>query len=263
MPVAAASDGARVSYSIDGPADGAPLLLINSIGSTRAMWDRNVPALAAHFRVIRYDARGHGASSVPEGDYSIERLGRDAEAVLDAAAAPSAHICGISLGGLTAMWLAVFAPGRVARLVLANTAARIGSAESWTERIALVKATGMRAAADIAIPNWFTPEFAAREPDTVQRFRTMLESCPVPGYLGCCAALRDADLREAIAGISAPALVIGGLRDRSTTIDAARFLRETIPGARIAELDTAHLSNVERADEFSRAILQFLQGGSA
>jgi 3-oxoadipate enol-lactonase len=257
MPFAETTDATRISYSVDGPPDGPPLLLINSIGSTRSLWDRNLPALAARFRVIRYDARGHGESSVPAGEYTLERLGRDAEAVLDAAGEAAAHVCGISLGGLTAMWLGVFAPARVTRLVLANTAARIGSVESWTERIALVRATGMRAAADIAIPNWFTPEFAQREPLTVHAFREMLESCPVDGYLGCCAALRDADLRSAIARISRPVLVVGGLRDRSTSIEAARAIRDGIAGARLIELDTAHLSNVERADEFGGALNSF------
>ncbi len=247
------------SYDIDGPADAPPLLLINSIGSTREMWARNVPAFTTAFRVIRYDARGHGQSPVPEGEYTIDDLGRDALAVLDAAGAASAHVCGISLGGLTAMWMGVHAPDRVSRLVLANTAARVGSRESWSERIALVRARGMTAVADLAIPNWFTAAFRERDPDTVHAFRTMLQACPVEGYLGCCAALRDADLRDDIVRIASPTLVIGGRADRSTSVDGAELIRARIPGARLVVLDSAHLSNVEQSEAFSSAVLDFLQ----
>ena len=133
------SNGARISYTVEGPADCPTLLFINSIGTTRDLWLPQVPALVGTYRVIRYDARGHGASSVPKGNYSIAQLGRDALAVLDAEGARQAHVCGISLGGLTAMWLGVNAPDRVSSLVLANTAARIGSVQSWNDRIKLVQ----------------------------------------------------------------------------------------------------------------------------
>src|SRR5262245_8776811 len=132
------SGGARISYSVDGPLDRPALLFINSIGTTRDLWRAQMPALVGTYRVIRYDARGHGSSSAPAGNYSIEQLGRDALAILDAEGTQRAHICGISLGGLTAMWLGVNAPERVSSLVLANTAARIGTLQSWTDRIALV-----------------------------------------------------------------------------------------------------------------------------
>jgi 3-oxoadipate enol-lactonase len=255
--------GARISYEVEGPSDAPSLLLINSIGSTREMWARNIPAFTHGYRVIRFDARGHGQSSVPQGEYAIDDLGRDALAVLDAAGAATAHVCGISLGGLTAMWMGVHAPDRIARLVLANTAARVGSKESWTERIALVRAQGMSAAADLAIPNWFTAEFRARDPETVRAFRTMLQSCPVDGYLGCCAALRDADLREDIARIASPALVIGGRTDKSTSLDGAELIRARIPGAQLVVLDSAHLSNVEQSEAFSSAVLDFLEQPSS
>ena len=142
------SDGARISYSVDGPLGRPTLLFINSIGTTRDLWSAQVPALVGTYRVIRYDARGHGSSSVPAGNYSIEQLARDALAILDAEDVKQAHICGISLGGLTAMWLGVHAADRVSSLVLANTAARIGSVQSWTDRIALVQQQGMRGVAE-------------------------------------------------------------------------------------------------------------------
>src|SRR5688500_15684059 len=126
--------GATISYEVDGPQDAPALLLINSIGSTREMWARQAPAFAGRYRVIRYDARGHGRSSVPAGDYTIAQLGGDALAILDALKVPSAHVCGISLGGLTTQWLGVHAADRVNKLIVANSAARIGSVDSWNER---------------------------------------------------------------------------------------------------------------------------------
>ena len=258
-----AGDGTRLSYQVEGPADAPVLLLSNSIGSTRDLWARTVPAFAAHYRVVRYDARGHGASAVPGGDYSIEQLGRDALAVLDAVGAPSAHVCGISLGGLTAMWLGVHAPERVTRLVLANTAARIGSDESWRDRIALVRNEGMSAVADRAMLTWFTAEYRERDPETVRGFRAMLQACAPAGYLGCCAALRDADLRDTISGTRCPALVIAGQHDVSTTVAQAELVRERIPSAELIVLDSAHLSNVERSEDFAAAVIEFLGARSA
>src|ERR1043166_9010909 len=174
-----------ISYSIDGPDDGPVLLLSNSIGSTRDLWARQVDAFSRSFRLIRYDTRGHGRSSVPPGDYSIDQVGRDVLAILDDAGVTAANVCGLSLGGITAMWLGIHAPHRVSRLILANTAARIGSVMSWTERAALVREGGMSAVADRAMLTWFSQEFREREPDIVQSFHTMLSGCSPEGYLGC------------------------------------------------------------------------------
>ena len=190
------SNGARISYMVEGPLERPALLFINSIGTTRDLWQQQVPALVGTYRIIRYDARGHGSSSVPPGAYTIEQLGRDALAILDAEDARQAHVCGISLGGLTGLWLAIHAPDRVASLIVANSAARIGTIESWNERIAMVRERGMQGAADMAIPRWFSQEFTRRHEDLVERFRSMVAACPQAGYLGCCAALRDEDLRE-------------------------------------------------------------------
>lgn len=252
------NDQATISYDIDGPGDAPAVLLINSIAATRELWARQVPALAGQYRVIRYDARGHGRSSAPPGEYTVEQLGRDALAVLDDAGAAAAHVCGISLGGLTAQWLGVHAPQRVASLVLANTAARIGTAESWTERIALVREKGMTAVADLTIPRWFSPEFQARDAETVRGFRTMIQACPAAGYLGCCAALRDADLREPIGAITRPTLVIASTADAATPADGLAFIRDRIPGARMVTVESRHLSNIEGAEEFTAALLDFL-----
>jgi 3-oxoadipate enol-lactonase len=255
--------GATISYSAEGTPDPPHLLLINSIASTRELWVRQLEAFSAHFRVIRYDARGHGRSTASPGEYSLELLGRDALAVLDAEGVGAAHVCGISLGGLTAMWLGVYAPDRVRSLVLANTAARIGTVDGWNDRIALVRASGMSAVADLTIPRWFSPEFRERDPDTVHAFRAMIQSTDAEGYAGCCAALRDADLREAIRSIRCPSLAIAGAADPATTPDGLHFIHERIRGSRLLTLDTAHLSNVERADEFTAAALEFLGSQTA
>ena len=252
------SDGARISYVIAGPADAPALVLSNSIGTTRDLWTRQAPAFSGRFRVIRYDSRGHGQSTVPDGDYSIAQLGRDLIAVLDDAGVDAAHVCGLSLGGITAMWVAVHAPERVRSLVLANTGARLGSAEMWTQRIALIRDEGMSALAERATNVWFSPQFRERDGDTVHAFKAMLQGCSPAGYAGCCAALRDADLREDIARIERPTLVIGGTVDQATPLPLAEYVRDTVPGARLVTLESAHLSNVEQAEGFTGAVMEFL-----
>jgi 3-oxoadipate enol-lactonase len=252
------SNGARISYSVDGPLDRPVLLFINSIGTTRDLWQAQIPALIGTYRLIRYDARGHGSSSVPAGNYSIEQLGKDALAILDAEDVAQAHVCGISLGGITAMWLGIHAPGRVSSLVLANTSARIGTVQSWTDRIALVQDRGMPGVAELAMKTWFTPAFHQQRPAIVANFRTMVESCPAAGYLGCCAALRDEDLSQAISKISCPVLVIAGHTDVPTPPEALAFIHQQIKGSKMLTLDAAHLSNVEQADEFTSAVMGFL-----
>ena len=251
-----------IKYELDGDAGAPPLLLINSIGSTREMWTRQMDAFRAAFRVIRYDARGHGTSSVPRGPYTLDQLGGDALAVLDHAGVSSAHVCGISLGGITAQWLALSAPRRVRGLVLANTAARIGTVESWTERIGLVHQKGMSAVADLAMERWFTPSFRQRDPETVRVFRTMVQNCPPDGYLGCCAALRDADLRDEVSAITAPTLLIASTADTATPVEGLEFLRERMRTSELVTLDSAHLSNVECAAEFTAVVLDFLKAYS-
>ena len=252
------SGDATIAYEADGDADAPALLLINSIGSTREMWARQLPAFVVSHRVIRYDARGHGESSVPDGPYTIEQLGVDALAVLDDIGADVSDVCGISLGGLTAQWLALNAPSRVSRLVLANTAARIGTTESWRERIEMVRAHGMSAVADLSMPRWFSPSFHSRDAETVRAFRAMVQNCPTTGYLGCCAALRDADLQDQIAGITSPTLLIASTADAATPPEGLQFLQERIGGSQLVTFASGHLSNVECSVEFTTAVMEFL-----
>ena len=250
-------DGCRLSWSALGPADAPPLLLLNALGTTRDLWRPQIDRLGAAFRVIRFDTRGHGASDTPTGPCTLDRLGRDAVAVLDAAGARRAHVCGVSLGGQTALWLALHASERVARVVAANTGARIGTTDLWDRRIRDA-APGMHALVEPAIARWFTPRFRRRDPETVERFRTMLRAGSPTGYAACCAALRDADLRADLHRIDRPTLVIAGADDHATPPAAARAICEQVAGAELLALDAAHLANVERPHAFSAGVLAFL-----
>jgi 3-oxoadipate enol-lactonase len=258
-------DGIRLNIAIDGSQNGEPLLFLNSLGCDLSMWDAQARELAGRFRVIRFDARGHGASDAPDGDYTLDRLGRDALAVLDAvvgvgkAGAERAHICGLSLGGVTAQWLAIHAPAHVNRLILANTAGRVGTAESWQARLDTVKSHGMTAIADAVMGRFFCDAFRAAHPDTVETFRHILLRTAPQGYAGCCAALRDADLSQELGRIRAPTLVIGGRLDASTPQAQAEALAHGIEGARLSLLDAAHLSNIEQPAAFIAAVMKHLE----
>ncbi len=259
----ATTPAGTLRYRVEGPADAPAVLMSNSLGTTLELWDGQVAEWSRTYRVIRYDTRGHGKSSVGRTlsgppAYTIDDLGRDALAVLDAAGAKTAHVCGISLGGLTAMWLGVNAPDRVNALIVANTAAKVGTAERWTDRVAKLRSEGMVAMADLARTNWFTEGFRRDHPGVVQRYHTMVASCPPDGYAGCCAALRDADLREAIKGIRARTLVVGGDQDPSTPLSGSEEIQRSIAGARLVVFPCAHLSNVEKAEEFTQQGAAFL-----
>lgn len=251
-------DAARFNYRLDGPPDGAVIVLSNSLGTNLEMWDPQIAALADRFRVLRYDTRGHGLTSVTPGPYSITQLGRDVVALLDALDIDDAHFCGLSMGGMTGMWLGVYAPQHIKSLVLCNTAAKIGTAEIWNARIDAVRQGGMAAVTDSVIQRWFTPEFIASARDRVATTREMLLKSPAEGYAANCAAIRDMDQRETISRILAPTLIITGAQDPVTPPADARFLLERIPGAQYVELKAAHLSNIEAATEFTNALLKFL-----
>ncbi|MFY0539640.1 3-oxoadipate enol-lactonase [Nannocystis pusilla] len=254
-----AGDGTRLAYRLDGPADAPVLALANSIGTTMAMWDGQIAALARHFRVLRHDARGHGASAVPAGAYSLDRLGRDVLELLDALGIARAHFLGLSLGGFTGQWLGVHAPERLGRLVLSNTAAYLGPAPQWDERIAAVlRAPDMTATAEMFLANWFPPAMLQAGDPVVDAFRAMLLATDRRGLAGAWAAVRDADLRRTIALIDAPTLVIAGRDDTVTSLAHGEQIAATVPGARLVVLPAVHLSNIEHPDTFVATVLDFL-----
>ena len=248
----------RVHYRLDGSA-GAPVLVFsNSLGATLSMWDRQVAALSRRFRLLRYDTRGHGLSAVPAGPYTIDALGGDVLELLDALRIDRPNFCGLSMGGLTGLWLGIHAAGRLDRLVVCNTAARVGTAEAWNSRMATVRSGGMKAVAPALLERWFTAAFRVSAPQVVESTQKMVLQAPVEGYLACCEAIRDADLREEVAKVKPPTLIISGASDPVAPPAEGRFLAEKIPGARYVELEAGHLSNIEAAAQFSDALLQFL-----
>ena len=255
----ATAAGITLNYRIDGD-DGLPLLVLsNGLGTELSMWDAQIPVLTHAFRVLRYDTRGHGASPAPSQSFSIEHLGRDVLALLDRAGVARAHFCGLSLGGMIGMWLGINAPDRLNSLVLANTAARIGPPTMWNERIGVVNAKGMKAISNAAVARWFTPDFIASQPGAVAEVKVAMERTSAEGYVRCCAAVRDADFRDTIAGIRTPLLVISGAHDVATPPADGLYLAQRIAGSRTLTLDTAHLSNIESPHEFSEAVRSFCQ----
>lgn len=254
----ATGDGCRIACRFDGPKDAPLLLLSNSLGTDSGMWEPQMAAWTRAFRVLRYDQRGHGASDAPAGAYSMDRLGRDAVELLDALGIGRAHFCGLSLGGMVGQWLAVHAPERIDRLVLANTSAHMGPPSAWQGRIEGVLRDGMAPLAEASIARWFTPDFPALTPQAVEPIRAMLLATDPAGYAGCCAAIRDMDQRRTVALIDRPTLVIGGALDPATPPPHSEALAQGIEGAALLMLDAAHLSNVERPDAFARAVLDFL-----
>lgn len=257
MPFAELTD-ARIHYRLDGPEDAPVLVLSNSLGTALAMWDPQMPTFAQHFRVLRYDSRGHGSSGVPPGPYTIERLGRDVLGLLDALGVDRAHFCGLSMGGVVGQWLGLNAAARLNRLVLCNTGARIGTADTWNERMKTVREGGMSAVEDGILERWFTAGFRQRETLAVEAVARLVLATPPEGYAACCAAIRDMDFRAELAAIRAPTLVITGEHDVSTPPQDGQFLAEHIPGARLRTFPAAHLSNVEAAEAFTQTVVDFL-----
>jgi 3-oxoadipate enol-lactonase len=258
LPSITTGDGVRIAYRMDGPADKPVLVLSNSIGTTLQMWDGQIPALTRHFRVLRFDTRGHGGSGVPPGAYSYDRLGRDAIELLDALQIRRAHFLGLSLGGFIGQWLGVHAPERLDRLVLSNTSAYLGP-EGWAERIAAVlQAPDMTDTAEMFLGNWFPKHMLDAKLPVIDEFRAMLLSTERQGIAGSWAAVRDGDLRRSIALIPVPTLVIAGRDDTVTLASHSEQIAATIPGARLLVLPAVHLSNIEFPAEFAGAVLDFL-----
>jgi 3-oxoadipate enol-lactonase len=248
----------RMYYELDGPAAAPALVLSNSLGTNLTLWDAQLPIFAKSFRVLRYDSRGHGQSSTTQGEYSVEMLGRDVLQLLDALNLQHVNFCGLSIGGMTGMWLAVNAGHRLDKLVLANTAPKIGKLDMWTERIRAVREGSTKTVAKQVVDRWFTPEFHAKHPDQIAKTRQMIESTGTDGYVGSCAAVRDFDFCEKVDDIRAQTLVIAGTHDQSVPPSDAQKLAKQILGARYIELPAAHISNVEAAGRFTDEVGAFL-----
>ncbi|MHA6690924.1 3-oxoadipate enol-lactonase [Devosia sp. A449] len=253
-----ADDGCHIAFRMDGPETAPVLLLSNSLGTDMDMWRPQLGAFTQSFRVLRYDSRGHGRSDSPVGGYSMDRLGRDAVQLLDHLGIDRAHFCGLSKGGMVGQWLGLRAPERIDRLILANTAAYMGPPGNWQSRIEGVLSHGMAPLAEASMRRWFTTGFPDRNPEAVAPINQMLLGCNPVGYAGCCAAIRDMDLRPTASLTRARTLVIAGARDPSTSIADGQWLADQVQDGRLAVLEAAHLSNVEQRGAFSATVMDFL-----
>jgi 3-oxoadipate enol-lactonase len=257
MPVIEAN-GCPIHVEVEGPETAPVLILSNSLGTTLHMWDGQVGPFTKHFRLVRFDRRGHGKSGLPKGPYSMEMLGRDVLAVMDAFGIKKANWCGLSMGGMEGMWLGANAPERFERMVLANTSSYFADKKGWNDRLALVRDKGVPAFANTNMERWFTKGFRERDPQAIANMAAMFAATPLEGYLACAEAVRDMDHRDLLPRVQVPTLVIVGRHDPATTPDAGEYVRNNIPGAEHFMIDAAHISNVEQPQQFNDAVLGFL-----
>jgi 3-oxoadipate enol-lactonase len=246
-------------HVLDGPADAPPLLMASSLGTTNAMWEPQVSELSRSFRVVRCDRRGHGRSPSVGGRTTLDDLGKDLIDLLDALGLERVAFCGLSLGGVEGMWLAVNAPGRIERIALCCTAPAFPPREGWLDRAATVRADGLGAIADGVLGRWFSASFHDTHPKIVSGFREMLVSVPAEGYAACCEVLADTDLTGRLGEIAAPTLVVTGTEDPTVPPAAGDALAAAVPGSRHVVLaGAAHLANVEQPRPFTEALLRHL-----
>jgi 3-oxoadipate enol-lactonase len=249
----------EVACTVDGPEDAPTVVLSNSLGSTPAMWDPQFPALAERFRVVRYDHRGHGRSPVPPAPYELANLGADVIALLDRLGLERVHWCGLSLGGMVGMWMAINAPARIDRLVLCCTSARLGPPEMWADRAATVRAQGVDAIADAGIERWLSPGFIEREPEMAAEIRAMLVATPAEGYAACCGVIERMDQVPELGEIRAATLVIAAEEDPATPPEHGALIASTVPGAQLAVVkDARHLATIEQPAAMTELILGHL-----
>lgn len=247
---------------IDGPEDGEPVVLSNSIGTTARMWSPQAEALAADgYRVVRYDSRGHGRSPVPPGPYTVPGLGGDVLGLLDRLGIASAHFVGLSIGGMIGIWLGAYAPERVRSLALCCTSAKPGAPNHWRTLLAHAGQAGLETIADDVLERWFTAAWRRDNPKETGRMRAMLTATPLEGYLGAGAALIGLDLTAELGRISAPTTVIAAARDRTFDREHARRIVDGIGEARMATVEhAAHLGNIEQPERFTELIRKHLAG---
>ena len=245
----------EVAYTEDGPADAPVVVLSNSLGAVRGMWDPQVPALAERYRVVTYDTRGHGASPSPAGPYALDDLVDDVLALLDRVGAVRAHVAGLSLGGMTALRLAARAPERVHRLAVLCSSAKT-EPQGFLARAAAARANGTASFAPAVVSRWLTPAYAAQHPDLVARLESMIAGCDDEGYAACAEVVGGVDLRGDLGQITAPTLVVSGAEDPALPPEHQRAIADGIPGAELLSLSPgAHLANLEQPLRVSGALL--------
>jgi 3-oxoadipate enol-lactonase len=254
------ASGISFNYQIDGR-DSAPWLVFsNSLATNLAMWDGQAAALGQSFRILRYDQRGHGGTEAPTGPYTFELLIADVVALFDALGIRRAHFLGLSMGGVTALGLALGHPDRVDKVIIADSpcASSPESAKQWGERIAVARDQGMEALVEPTVSRWFPPDILAARPAYLDKVRDMIRTTPVAGFVGCAAALADHDYRSKAGSVTRPVLFLVGEKDGANP-PPMRQMHAALPGSKYLELGGAgHISNLDRPAEFNRAVAEFL-----
>ncbi len=249
----------KTHYEIVGLKDGPTVVLCHSLGTSLELWDGQLDALSREFRILRYDVRGHGGSTVIQGDCTMEVLADDLIALLDGLEVERVCFCGVSLGAMIGLQLAVQAPERVNRLVLAGASAHMTNTDLWRDRVKAARRDGLEPLVSGLLARWFTDNFAIRNPDILDRFAAITLGTDAQGYAACTAAILDFDIRDRLEAISAPTLILSGDGDIATPADYAQSITEAIPNARLETItDAGHLANVEQPEEFNRLMAGFL-----
>lgn len=252
------SNDAQIYYQTFGDASKPALIFSNSLGTNFSMWQAQIEFFKNTHFVICYDTRGHGASSAPQGPYTLDQLGRDVMNLLDYLNVKKAAFCGISMGGLTGQWLAIHHPEGFSHVVICNTAAKIGQEQAWNDRAALVREQGLAPIASTAAGRWFTDPFIQSNPAVIEKLSYDLGAGSPEGYASCCEALAKADVREQLKEISIPVLIIAGQQDPVTTVADGQFMQAHIAQSQLFEINASHISNIEQPEAFNQALTDFL-----
>jgi 3-oxoadipate enol-lactonase/4-carboxymuconolactone decarboxylase len=252
----------KTNYKISGTPNSPVLVFSNSLGANMNMWDELIPFLLPYFQVLQYDTRGLGGSEITAEPYTIELLGQDVIDLLDQLKIEEAYFCGLSMGGLIGQWLGIHHPERFSKIIIANTAAKIGDAEAWNSRMETIKNSGMEAIVAATMERWFTEDFRANNPKRLAETKAMFLSSDILGYSNCCAAVRDADFRADLHKITSKVLVITADEDAVTNVEHAEFLVQHIPDAALSILPARHLSATELPAQFATLLIQFIVGNT-
>lgn len=235
------------------------LVLSNSLGTSFLMWEDNIDVLSHHFNVLRYDKRGHGGSTINQDKVSIAELGNDVIELLDYLNLNKVYFCGLSIGGLTGQWLGINHPHRFEKIIISNTAAKIGTEEAWDARVKQVTENGLESILTGTAERWFSPGYREKAPAKVQEILNAFKANSLQGYTACCYAVAAADFRQDLHNLDVPTLIIAGTKDEVTTIEDGRFIQKRTPIASLVTLDAAHLSNMEHPEEFAKHLIHFTQ----
>jgi 3-oxoadipate enol-lactonase len=255
------ANGISVNYTLDGPTTAPVVTLSHSLAADLTMWDPQMKALTATYRVLRYDTRGHGATDAPAGAYTLEQLAEDAKALLGALGIARTHWVGLSMGGMIGQALALSSPGLFLSLALCDTSSRIPAEAKpvWQERIKTAETQGMEPLVEPTIGRWFTAPFRDARADVVDPVRTRIRTTNPRGYAGCCHAIAALDLTDKLSAIKLPTLIVVGEEDQGTPVAASRAIQAQIAGSQLEIIKSAaHLSNLEQPEEFTRIITSFL-----